>query len=139
MEAISRRHSTAPPVPASSPVIAHLSLLHIAILAIVQGITEFLPISSSAHLILTWQAFDAIGLVGIEQSEHDRLVLDIAVHVGTLAAICLYARREVGQMIGGVAQLAVGRWTPGARLAALLVVGTLPLIVAGGRAPGGEK
>src|SRR3546814_9827287 len=70
-------------------------------------------------------------MVGIEQSEHDRLVLDIAVHVGTLAAICLYAWREVGQMIGGVAQLAVGRWTPGARLAALLVVGTLTLIVAG--------
>src|SRR3546814_4013252 len=40
-------------------------------------------------------------------------------------------RSEVGQMIGGVAQLAVGRWTPGACLAALLVVGTLPLIVAG--------
>src|SRR3546814_7918844 len=72
-DAISRRHSTAPPGPASSPGIAHLSLLHIAILAIVQGITEFLPISSSAHLILTWQAFDAIGMVGIEQSEHDRL------------------------------------------------------------------
>src|SRR3546814_19254628 len=70
-------------------------------------------------------------MVGIEQSEHDRLVLDIAVHVGTLAAICLYAWREVGQMIGGVAQLAVGRWTPGARLAALLVVVTLPLIVPG--------
>src|SRR3546814_6605379 len=76
-DAISRRHSTAPPGPASSPGIAHLSLLHIAILAIVQGITEFLPISSSAHLILTWQAFDAIGMVGIEQSEHDRLVLDL--------------------------------------------------------------
>src|SRR3546814_19162197 len=94
-DAISRRHSTAPPGPASSPGIAHLSLLHIAILAIVQGITEFLPISSSAHLILTWQAFDATGMVGIEQSEHDRLVLDIAVHVGTLAEICPYAHRKV--------------------------------------------
>src|SRR3546814_16236195 len=108
MEAISRRHSTAPPVPASSPVIAHLSLLHIAILAIVQGITEFLPISSSAHLILTWQAFDAIGMVGIEQSEHDRLVLDIAVHVGPLAAIYPYAVPEVGQMIVRVAEHRVG-------------------------------
>src|SRR3546814_1188603 len=66
-DAISRRHSTAPPGPASSPGIAHLSLLHIAILAIVQGITEFLPISSSAHLILTWQALDAIGMVRSEE------------------------------------------------------------------------
>jgi undecaprenyl-diphosphatase len=108
-----------------------LPLLHVAILAVVQGITEFLPISSSGHLVLTWQAFDALGLDGIEQSAHDRLVLDIAVHVGTLAAICLYAWREVGQMAGGVARLALGRWSPGARLAALLVVSSLPLIAVG--------
>lgn len=108
-----------------------MSLLHVVILAIVQGITEFLPISSSGHLVLTWQAFDAVGMNGIEQSAHDRLVLDIAVHVGTLAAVCLYAWREVGQMAGGVALLAVGRWTPGAKLAGLLVVGTLPLILVG--------
>jgi undecaprenyl-diphosphatase len=108
-----------------------LPLLHVAILAVVQGITEFLPISSSGHLVLTWQAFDALGLNGIEQSAHDRLVLDIAVHVGTLAAICLYAWREVGQMAGGVARLALGRWSPGARLAALLVVSSLPLIAVG--------
>ncbi|HMA13761.1 MAG: undecaprenyl-diphosphate phosphatase [Bacteroidota bacterium] len=108
-----------------------MPLLHIVILAIVQGITEFLPISSSGHLILTWQAFDVLGIAGIEQSEADRLVLDIAAHVGTLGAVCLYAWREVGQMAGGVARLAIGRWNPGARLAALLVVGTLPLIVFG--------
>jgi len=108
-----------------------LSLLHVVILAIVQGITEFLPISSSGHLILTWQAFDAVNLDGIEQSAHDRLILDIAVHVGTLAAVCLYAWRELGQMAGGVACLALGRWTPGARLAALLVAGSLPLIAVG--------
>lgn len=108
-----------------------MSLLHVVILAIVQGITEFLPISSSGHLVLTWQAFDALGLSGIEQSDHDRLVLDIAVHFGTLGAVCLYAWREVGQMASGVALLAVGRWTPGAKLAALLVVATLPLILVG--------
>lgn len=109
-----------------------LSLLHVVVLAIVQGITEFLPISSSGHLVLTWEAFDALNMTGIEQSEADRLTLDIGVHVGTLAAVCLYAWREVGQMTGGVARLLVGRWTPGARLAALLVVGTLPLIIVGG-------
>jgi undecaprenyl-diphosphatase len=106
--------------------------LHVVVLAIVQGITEFLPISSSGHLVLTWEVFDAMNMTGIEQAEADRLTLDIGVHVGTLAAVCLYAWREVGQMAGGVARLAVGRWTPGARLAALLVVGTLPLIIVGG-------
>ncbi|MGD1876481.1 MAG: undecaprenyl-diphosphate phosphatase [Kiloniellaceae bacterium] len=109
-----------------------MSLLHVVILAIVQGITEFLPISSSGHLVLTWKAFDALQMAGIEQAETDRLTLDIGVHVGTLAAVCLYAWREVGQMAGGMARLMIGRWTPGARLAALLVVGTLPLVVVGG-------
>ncbi len=109
-----------------------LSLLHVVILAIVQGITEFLPISSSGHLVLAWEAFDAAQMSGVEQAASDRLTLDIAVHVGTLAAVCLYAWREIGQMAGGVARLAVGRWTPGARLAALVIVGTLPLIAVGG-------
>ena len=38
-----------------------MPLLHILILALVQGITEFLPISSSGHLVLTWQAFELAG------------------------------------------------------------------------------
>lgn len=109
-----------------------MSLLHVVILAVVQGITEFLPISSSGHLVLAWEAFDAAGMAGIEQAESDRLTLDIAVHVGTLAAVCLYAWREVGQMAGGIARLALGRWTPGARLAALVIVGSLPLVLVGG-------
>ena len=109
-----------------------MSLLHVAILAIVQGITEFLPISSSGHLVLAWEAFDAAGVNGLTESERDRLILDIAVHVGTLAAVCLYAWRELALMAGGVAQLALGRWTPGARLAALVVAASLPLVVVGG-------
>ncbi|MEQ8355696.1 MAG: undecaprenyl-diphosphate phosphatase [Kiloniellaceae bacterium] len=109
-----------------------MSLLHVAILAVVQGITEFLPISSSGHLVLAWEAFDAAGLTGIEQAASDRLTLDIAVHVGTLAAVCLYAWREIGQMAVGLAQLTLGRWTPGARLAALVIVGSLPLVLIGG-------
>ena len=108
-----------------------MSLLHVVILAIVQGITEFLPISSSGHLVLTWQAFDAMGLEGIEQSEADRLILDIAAHVGTLAAVCLYCWRDLAQMAAGVGSLAVGRWTPGGRLAALLIVASLPLVAVG--------
>src|SRR3546814_18271219 len=105
---------------------------HCCIRAIVRGITAVRPISSSGHLVVTWHAFDAAGMAGIEQAEHDRLTLDIAVHVGTLAAVCLYAWREMGQMAGDLAGLAVGRWTPGARLAALLGVGTLPLVLVGG-------
>ncbi len=109
-----------------------MSLLHVVILAVVQGITEFLPISSSGHLVLAWEVFDSAGMTAIEQAESDRLTLDIAVHVGTLLAVCVYAWREIGLMAGGVVRLAAGRWTPGARLAALVLVSTLPLILVGG-------
>ena len=78
-----------------------LPLLHIVILALIQGITEFLPISSSGHLILAWNSFDGLGLNGIEQAERDRLTLDIAVHVGTLLAVCCYTWREIAQMAQG--------------------------------------
>jgi undecaprenyl-diphosphatase len=108
-----------------------LPLLHITILALVQGITEFLPISSSGHLVLVWEAFDRLGLQIAEQVPSDRLILDIAVHVGTLFAVCLYFWREVAEMALGLAKLAIGRWTPGARLALYVIASTVPLVIAG--------
>jgi undecaprenyl-diphosphatase len=66
-----------------------MTTLEIFILAIMQGLTEFLPISSSAHLILPSQ------LLGW----HDQgLAFDVSVHVGTLLAVILYFRKEVGAM-----------------------------------------
>ena len=67
-----------------------MPLLHVIVLAIVQGITEFLPISSSGHLVLVWAGLDAQGMATPGQTSADRLALDIAVHVGTLLAVCLY-------------------------------------------------
>jgi len=66
-----------------------MSTLEIIILAILQGLTEFLPISSSAHLILPSQ------ILGWNDQG---LAFDVAVHVGTLLAVVLYFRREVGSM-----------------------------------------
>ncbi|MEE8273240.1 MAG: undecaprenyl-diphosphate phosphatase [Alphaproteobacteria bacterium] len=99
-----------------------MSELHLVVLALVQGITEFLPISSSGHLIL----------VPVLTGWPDQgLVLDVAVHVGTLGAVLLYFRRDVWQMLAGVALLIAGRRNPGARLALLLVAATVPVVVAG--------
>ncbi|TPH17710.1 undecaprenyl-diphosphate phosphatase [Litorilituus lipolyticus] len=67
-----------------------MSTLEIIILAILQGLTEFLPISSSAHLILPSQ------LLGWQDQGQ---AFDVAVHVGTLFAVMLYFRKEVGSMI----------------------------------------
>ncbi|MBS3803079.1 MAG: undecaprenyl-diphosphate phosphatase [Oleiphilaceae bacterium] len=66
-----------------------MDLWHIVVLAIIQGLTEFLPISSSAHLILPSQ------LLGWPDQG---LAFDVAVHVGTLMAVVWYFRRDVGRL-----------------------------------------
>lgn len=96
-----------------------------------QGITEFLPISSSAHLILVDPAMAALGLPVPVHTASEKLVLDVSVHVGTLVAVALYFARDVATMVGGAVELVRGRWTPGARLALLIVLGTIPVVVVG--------
>jgi len=102
-----------------------LPLLHLFVLSLVQGITEFLPISSSGHLVLTWQ------VLGSKVPDHDQLILDIAVHVGTLAAVCGYFRRDIWDMLSGLAAGARGRPTAGTRLALFVLLASLPVIAAG--------
>jgi len=99
-----------------------LPILHIAVLALVQGITEFLPISSQAHL----------RLVSFFTGWPDQgLMMDVAVHVGTLGAVMLYFWRDLAAMVAGLGRLTRGRRDKGARLAGFLVVGTLPAVAAG--------
>lgn len=107
------------------------ALWPILVLALVQGITEFLPISSSGHLLLTWGAFDHYGVPVDVRTGGDRLILDIAVHVGTLLAVMLYFWRDLARMIGGFVRLLGFRMTPGGRMFLLLVVGTIPIVIAG--------
>jgi len=92
------------------------------ILALVQGVTEFLPISSSAHLIL---------VPTLTGWEDQGLAFDVAVHGGTLLAVILYFRAQLAQMaVAGAGSLA-GRWTPDAKLAWAVVVATMPVVAAG--------
>ena len=99
-----------------------MPLLHLAILALVQGITEFLPISSSAHLVLVPNFMDI---------PDQGLILDVAVHVGTLGAVVLYLWRDIWNMMSGIGRTMRGRSDPGAKMAGFLIVGTLPVIAAG--------
>ncbi len=108
-----------------------MPLLYLFILALVQGVTEFLPVSSSGHLILTWSLFDDAGGAVARLPESERLVIDIAVHVGTLGAVCLYFWRDLGAMTGGLLKLLAGQRGPGARLAVAVLIGTLPVILVG--------
>jgi len=92
-------------------------------LALVQGVTEFLPISSSAHLILTPMVI----------GEPDQgLLIDAATHVGTLCAVVLYFWRDVAKAILGGVHVVTGRVrTPEAKLALLLVLCTIPVMILG--------
>ncbi len=99
-----------------------MTLFQIVILAIIQGITEFLPISSSGHLALTPV------LLGWKDQG---LALDVAVHVGTLGAVLAYLWRDVWSIMRGLTRLVSGRIDEGARLAWLVLVASIPVIVAG--------
>ncbi len=100
-----------------------MDFLQIFVLAIVQGLTEFLPVSSSAHLIL----------VPILTGWQDQgLAFDVAVHVGTLSAVTLYFRKEIIQMATAwFASIAGKGFSDDAKLAWAVLFGTIPVGLAG--------
>src|SRR6056297_899371 len=100
-----------------------MTLFHLLLVAVIQGVTEFLPISSSGHLILLPK------LTGLPDQG---LVIDVAVHVGTLAAVILYFWKDVKVVLQGTLRLLRGKVdTAAAFLALCLAVATVPAIVAG--------
>lgn len=97
--------------------------VQLVILAIVQGLTEFLPISSSAHLILV-----PLLLNWPDQG----LAFDVAVHVGSLTAVLFYFRHEVLSILTSWGQnLSGGRLTNDARLGWWIILATIPAVVIG--------
>ena len=92
-------------------------------LAVLQGLTEFLPVSSSGHLLLPAALFGW---------QDQGLTLDIAVHLGTLAAVILYLRRDLmGLVAGSYKWLLKREESYESRLALKLIVATLPAGLAG--------
>jgi undecaprenyl-diphosphatase len=96
-----------------------IELLEILIISIVQGIGEFLPISSSGHLAVTDHLFRRFGqpLTG---SETDFIKLEILLHLGTLIAVLIVFRQRIVDLFG-----------KDLRLIPLLIIGTLPAVVVG--------
>ena len=100
-----------------------MTLFQLLLVAIIQGLTEFLPISSSGHLIL---------LPTLTGGPDQGLAIDVAVHVGTLLAVIIYFRAEVLEATIGLGRLIRGKVdTNGARTALLLIIATIPVLVAG--------
>ncbi|AMX02281.1 undecaprenyl-diphosphate phosphatase [Microbulbifer thermotolerans] len=100
-----------------------MELFQIVALALIQGLTEFLPISSSAHLILPTEV-----LGWPDQG----LAFDVAVHFGSLIAVVVYFRRDVWALLrDGLGGLVNNRYTDEGRLAWLIVLATIPAGLAG--------
>ncbi len=99
-----------------------MSWYHLIILALIQGLTEFLPISSSAHLILP-QA-----ILGWEDQG---TLIDVMAHFGTLFAVLAYFRRDVISIFGGFFDLLRRRLNRGSFLALNLIIATPPALLLG--------
>lgn len=100
-----------------------MTFFEIIILAIIQGITEFLPISSSGHLLLP------AALLGWEEQG---LAFDVAVHVGSLLAVILYFRQDILQM--ATAWLTQGfrrEQSTDSKLAWWVILATIPAVIVG--------
>ena len=97
--------------------------LHVLILALIQGITEFLPISSSAHLILPKEL-----LAWPDQG----LAFDVAVHCGSLCAVIIYFRKDLQDLLShSIASFQQRRFDEHAQLVTKLAIATLPVCIIG--------
>ncbi|MGB0468396.1 MAG: undecaprenyl-diphosphate phosphatase [Pontibacterium sp.] len=96
--------------------------LQVTILALIQGLTEFLPISSSAHLILPSQLFGW---------EDQGLAFDVGVHVGTLTAVMLYFRADIATMVVAWLNTLRGQKSPEGWLAWYVAFATIPAVAFG--------
>ena len=99
-----------------------MSLIHLVVVGVVQGLTEFLPISSSGHLVL---------IPPLTGWPDQGLAIDVAAHVGSLGAVLLYFRRDVGELVAALPSLFGGRAHRRRHLLLLLLVATLPALAGG--------
>ena len=104
------------------PKVHFVNLLHVVTVALVQGITEFLPISSQAHLILVPRVTG-----WCDQG----LVIDIGVHFGTLLAVVVYFWRDCLGLGRGIGEAVLGRRTAEARRAIHILIASVPALTAG--------
>lgn len=96
-----------------------MNLIEIIILAIVQGITEWLPISSSGHLVILQQ------LWGLNVP----VFFDVTLHIGTLIAVLVFFQKDISKILKAVAQLDFK--TEEGKLATLIIIGSIPTAIIG--------
>ena len=99
-----------------------MSLTYIIVLAVIQGLTEFLPVSSSAHLTLAPLFFG---------EKNQGLAFDVALHLGTLSAALVYYRKDVWEIALAVLQWNKASTKPMRNLGVYIVLATIPAVLGG--------
>ncbi len=99
-----------------------MTLYQIIVLAVIQGLTEFLPVSSSGHLIIIPEFL---------KWPDQGLEMDVAVHIGTLGAVLIYFWRDIWKMIKGTFHLIQGKIDQGGRVIIFLIIATIPAVIFG--------
>ena len=99
-----------------------MTLEQILTLSFIQGVTEFLPVSSSGHLVLT------PALCGWKDQG---LMMDVAAHMGTLGSVLLYFRKDVAALFKGTFSLLRGQFNENTQLLVNLIIATLPVVLLG--------
>lgn len=101
-----------------------MDLLSAALLGVVQGLTEFLPVSSSGHLILARAFF------GWDPNRFG-VPFDVACHVGTLLAVVAYFWRDLIKLAAAAPGALTGRDGEDERMGRLIIAGTIPIVIVG--------
>jgi undecaprenyl-diphosphatase len=105
-----------------SRIVSFMVIFQIVVLALIQGITEFLPISSSGHLLL---------VPALTGWPDQGVLTDVMVHMGSFLAVVVYFWRDCVNLTLGALDMLRGRITPWGKLAMLIVIGTIPAVVFG--------
>lgn len=100
-----------------------MSLIYITALALIQGLTEFLPVSSSGHLAL---------IHSITALPDQGVLVDVALHGGTLLAVMVYFHRDLLRMLTGLMDIIRKQKSANAALALNIIFATIPVLIAGG-------
>ncbi len=106
----------------------NMTILQSIILGIIQGVTEFIPISSSAHLVITQSLF------GWKIPDQQAFIFDVIVHLGTLLAVIIYLRDQVWKIVKSVVLGIIAKHPfkeDAARFGWILILGTIPAVIVG--------
>lgn len=104
-----------------------MNFIQAILMGIVQGLSEFLPISSSAHLVFTSNFYKVMKNIPIVQSSNEEVFFDIMVHLGTLIAVLIFFRKDVAKILKAMWHaLRTKDWTDKeAKLGLFIVAGTV--------------